>query len=254
MGLREKLTRLLADAAFKRRDAALSALAELKSNLATTFLNFALLDESGAASAQQAVRPIMLRLVSNVETCLRMPRVNSRSSFGGAAGRPAVSRALDNRLGSATAGGSRQSRAARDERDGRHARQRRAHAAVYDDFALLAEELQRQTHTNFGYRGMATSVSVATDRAWQYLKDSVVAFEEVKSLRLSSTSVALRYFSYALINVSCVLLAPFWASYCHEENFGSRQAGGVADELGDARAVVAGHTMYVAPGADAGCC
>ena len=67
MGLREKLTRLLADAAFKRRDAALSALAELKSNLATTFLNFALLDESGAASAQQAVRPIMLRLVSNVE-------------------------------------------------------------------------------------------------------------------------------------------------------------------------------------------
>ena len=97
---------------------------------------------------------------------------------------------------------------------------------MYDDFTLLAEELQRQTFSNFGHDSTGTAVTTSTDRTWMFIQDMLVAFEQVKAIRFSSTSIGLRYFSYALINTACIMLAPFWASYCRDESFGSRQSGG----------------------------
>jgi hypothetical protein len=59
-----------------------------------------------------------------------------------------------------------------------------------------------------------------------------VSYEELKAIRFSSTSMGLRYFSYALINLSSFLLAPYWSSYCHDESFGGAMSGGLSDELG----------------------
>jgi hypothetical protein len=103
---------------------------------------------------------------------------------------------------------------------------------VYDDFATLAELLQRHTHSSFGCGGMETAVSTSTERTWQFMQDAIVSYEGIKAIRFSATSVGLRYFSYALINLSCLLLAPYWTSFCGDETFGARQSGGLSDELG----------------------
>jgi len=188
-------------AAFKRRDSALQALSELKSNVVAMYLNFGMFDESGVGLSQREVLPIMRALIADVESCLRGPR----EEYAGTVywtGSPASEKFRET-----------------------------AHR-VYDDFALLAEELQKQTFSNFGCHNTGPAVTTSTERTWQFLQDMLVAFERVKAIRFSSTSIGLRYFSYALINTACIMLAPFWASYCREESFGSRQSGGLADELG----------------------
>lgn len=191
--------------AFKRRDEAIEQLARLKSNLIAIHLNFALFDLEGSGAAQRDVEPALRNLVSNVETCLRGPR-----------------HILAEERGTVALKGKR----------GRGAVHELAAHAVYDDFARLAQVLQKHTHTSFGFGGMETAVSTSTERTWQFLQDAVVAYEGVKAIRFSATSVGLRYFSYALINLSCFMLAPFWASYCRDETFGARQSGGLSDELG----------------------
>lgn len=104
--------------AFKRRDAALESLSELKANIIAIYLNMGMFDLSGTARAQAEALPIIRHLICNIESCLRGPR----NEYGGLVWG-------QNDIDSAGAASSR--------RQGSTGKHRMASHLVYDDFALL---------------------------------------------------------------------------------------------------------------------
>jgi hypothetical protein len=144
-------------AAFKRREAALDALAELKSNLVAINMNFAMFDIKGGGLAQRETAPTLRKLIASIETCLRGPRhVFPETLRAGLVG-SIPQCGLGEHDGANQGGG-----------------QGLASHEVYDDFASLAELLQRHTHTSFGYGGLETAVSASTERTWQFLQAHIL--------------------------------------------------------------------------------
>uniref|UniRef100_A0A7S4PQU6 Uncharacterized protein n=2 Tax=Guillardia theta TaxID=55529 RepID=A0A7S4PQU6_GUITH len=186
-------------ASFKRKEKALELLATIKSNLISLFLMFVHFDVEGKGEASRDVLPNFRNLVRNIEVCLRNSKevqYTTPVNF-----------------------------------DGEVSGDRSAAHLVYDDLAIIAAKLQKHSFGCFGYDYNDKAVGTATQRSWQFIQDLTVAFEEVRAIRFSSTSVGLRLFSYFLINVSCVALSPYWASFCRQEHFVGGGKG-LEDELG----------------------
>ena len=140
-------------AAFKRREAAIKELAELKSNLITLHMNFAMFDIKGGGLAQRETTPTIWKLITSIETCLRGPR-----------------HILPETLRAGLVGSIPQCGLGEHDEANKGGGKGLASHEVYDNFASLAELLQRHTHTSFGYGGMETAVSASTERTWQFLQ------------------------------------------------------------------------------------
>jgi hypothetical protein len=174
--------------AFDRRERAITALAVLKSNLMAVYSHFEMnpADEPpclrvgrgavGKTSPAEELRPLFLHLVHNVELCLRDDK-------------------------------KRQTTSTVFFEEGQQGRTAAAHV-VYDLFVKIGNKIKEHTPEAFGY-GDAEAAPDGMQRTWQFHHDAIVAFEEVRAIRFSSTPIGLRRFCYFLINFSCITLAPY---------------------------------------------
>jgi len=106
--------------------------------------------------------------------------------------------------------------------------QRKAAHWVYDDLSRLSESIHAVSLTHFG-RSAAKAVDQPTGLCWGFLGALCTEFEGLAAIRSSETPRGLRLFSYALINLSCIALAPFWAHFCSHEVF--QDTAGIGEDF-----------------------
>jgi len=84
---------------------------------------------------------------------------------------------------------------------------------VYDGFyrlSVLNLEFGKHAGHKIGSGGMGRMAS--------NIRDLMIQFEQIRSVRDSTSPVGLRLFCFALINILPVVLAPYWLHFCSSDS------------------------------------